>query len=203
MGVKLIRAFVAIELPFDVKTALIDKQETLQIYLPGRTVRWVDGKGVHLTLKFLGEITADKVRALHNILGVIARRSIPFSLALGSLGCFSSVHKPRVIWIGLLGGLAQLHKIQADIQYGVEHLGHETEKRKFSPHLTLGRVRRNTRGIDVKSLEEYVRDVSTVCMCEWSVTEIVLMQSVLLSSGAVYFALGCFPLTNSRTSTCA
>ena len=203
MGVELIRAFVSIELPFDVKTALIDKQETLQVYLPDRTVRWVDDKGVHLTLNFLGEITCDKVQALHHILGVIARRSTPFTLALGSLGCFPKIDKPRVIWIGLLGDLAQLHKIQADIQYGVEHLGHEPDKRKFSPHLTLGRVRRNTRGIDVKFLEEYLRDVSTVHNSEWSVTEIVLMQSVLLSSGAVYSALGRFPLTNSRTTTCA
>ena len=96
-----------------------------------------------------------------------------------------------------------MHKIQADIQYGVEHLGHEPDKRKFFPHLTLGRVRRNTRGIDVKFLEEYLRDVSTVHNSEWLVTEIVLMQSVLLSSGAVYSALGRFPLTNSRTTTCA
>ena len=189
-----VRAFVAIEIPLYVQESLAEIQETLEHKIACRSVRWVSPQGIHLTLSFLGEITSEQASKLMPRLSGIARMSNPFRLSIGRLGCFPRPRKPRVIWAGVLGDLVQLHDIQDLIQRCLADMGHKREKLKFSPHLTLGRVRRTACHRDLNAIDKYVRIAWFKSVCEWSVAEVSLVKSNLSPSGAVYSTLSQFPL---------
>ena len=155
MAGELIRTFIAIEIPCDVKTALMELQEDIQSQLPKRLMRWVPPKDIHLTLRYVGEIASDQAHALIPILSGIAHRSAPFNLSLGGLGCFPRAQTPRVIWVGVMGDLDRLQNIWSAVQQGAQRIGHHPhhpEKLNFSPHLTLGRVRRHVSHREVRAV---------------------------------------------------
>ncbi|MDA0988984.1 MAG: RNA 2',3'-cyclic phosphodiesterase [Chloroflexi bacterium] len=135
-----IRAFIAVELPPSVRVALGGITKNLQALAPGG-VHWVRPEGIHLTLKFLGNIAAESIAPISQAMSLCATLVAPFELSLGELGAFPNLKAPRVIWIGLQGTLAGLLSLQVSLDEELERLGHAREGRPFHPHLTLGRVR--------------------------------------------------------------
>ena len=135
-----IRAFVAIELPGVVRSALGDA--IAQISGSGaRGVRPVKPDGIHLTLKFLGDIRPDQVGPLSEAMERATRPVAPFSLCLGETGVFPGPRAPKVLWVGVTGDLEPLTELWSGLEAATADLGFARDRRRFSPHLTLARIR--------------------------------------------------------------
>ncbi|MGH9469544.1 MAG: RNA 2',3'-cyclic phosphodiesterase [Terriglobia bacterium] len=145
--IKIVRAFIAIDIPEDVRLALSRRQASFRDALTsdhgrGRDVRWADPEGMHFTLKFLGEITAAQAEQVTLALSRI-RDFEPFEAVLKGFGFFPSAREPRVFWAGVEPASA-LKALAARIERELGEAGFEPERRPFSPHLTLARFKSST-----------------------------------------------------------
>ncbi len=146
----------------------------------------MDPEGIHLTLKFLGNIPEQKVVDITSALSEVAKQAFPFELKLEGTGAFPNTTSPRVVWVGVGGDIPELTNLQRRIEISLVPLGFTPEKRAFSAHLTLGRVRdaatRQER-LDIGKAVDLIRVKDTLL---FKVTSISLMESKLSSSGATY-----------------
>ena len=183
-----IRAFIAVELNAVAREAV--ERVTLDLRAAaGDGVRWVRPEGIHLTLKFLGDIDAGSVPAISGALDRCAAPSQPFTLMLEGVGAFPNLRRPRVVWVGLGGALEPLLELQQSVERELEALGYARERRAFTPHLTLGRVRDGATQQQLRALSEAVAGVSVERDAHVPVRELALMKSDLRPSGAVYTRL--------------
>ncbi len=180
----LLRTFVAVETSEEVRSAL----EAVQASLRQRWVRarWVRPTGMHLTLKFLGEIPADQVPRAADALRRAADGQAGFSLTAAGIGVFPGPRRPRVIWAGLSGGTAPLADLQLRVEGELAAVGFPREDRPFRAHLTIGRF---SEPAAPEVMAEAVRTFAGKCFGEFEVREIVLFQSELKPEGAVHTAL--------------
>ena len=200
-----VRAFIAIELSDDVLSQVARMQTRVRQDLPPGLVRWVAPEGIHLTLKFLGDVDPDRLPEIEQALGSACAAYAPFSLRIGALGCFPNLQRPRVIWIGVDDAGAKrdadkggaLTALQRDIERAISPLGFPTEQRGFHPHLTLGRVKNGRKPAELEALGAYTTRAK-VRGGQMQVDSVHLMQSELLPAGAVYSALAVIPLTPNR-----
>ena len=187
------RLFVAVELDGHVRQALDRLQHELQRH-GLRGLRWVRPEGIHLTLNFLGETPREKVAAISQALAASTSGVPRHELSLGKLGTFGSRGVPRVLWVDLDGDVEPLRRLAEQVERALVPLGFPPEGRRFSPHLTLARVRpesaRDLAGPLSQAVETMSMPKATV-----SVSEVSLMQSKLGPGGAVYTQLQAFPLT--------
>ncbi len=188
------RLFIAIELPPAITTILTTAQEALKNVTPRQTVRWVDPTGIHLTLKFLGDTPTDSQEMLRNALQQAVSGHVSFTLSTGHLGSFPNVQRPRVIWLGVERDLQSLDALQRSVERTIAPLGFPTEQRGFSPHLTLGRVRREAQNDAVQRLGKVLTDFHAPSPTAWKVESISLIRSELKSTGAVYTTFARAPL---------
>ncbi len=173
-------------MPPEVKTALYQKTEALREQLPA--VRWVPLENLHLTLKFLGDTPSNKISTLETALQEAVSPCQKFDLKAVGVGCFPNPKRPRVIWVGLEGGIDPLKRLVAQIENKIAPLGYPTEKRPFSPHLTIGRVKEG------QKIGEALSTFNVGEIAVWANEKVHLMQSTLKSSGAEYTALFSFNL---------
>lgn len=183
-----VRAFVAIELPGSVKSALSQLQDNLK-RSEHTSVKWTDTGSIHLTLKFLGNIATETIPELTKVLSEAARGITPFHLELGEMGVFPNLRAPRVVWVGLRGETATLSVLQENIESALIPLGFPPENRTFSPHLTLGRVREKASPGERRSLGQAVASSKVASMEPFPVDSLSLMRSTLTREGAVYSRL--------------
>ena len=187
----MVRAFIAVDISSEARDALAEVQRSLQ----GQgvtSVRWVRPEGVHLTLKFLGEIDSVAVGGIMDGLKRAAKGIGPLNLCLGEIGAFPSVGAPRVIWVGMEGDLERLRALQGQIDEEMHSAGgFPREGRPFAPHLTLGRMRENATGGERRGAGEALTQVALESAVSWEVKEVNLMRSTLTPQGAVYDVLGC------------
>lgn len=183
------RTFVAIELDKTIKdtlSALIQKLET-----GGSNIRWVKPQGMHLTLKFLGEVSADKITEVKAVLGSIAKDYSRFPLSLKGTGIFPPAARvPRVVWIGLEKN-ESLQNIQARVENELHNIQFPREKREYHSHLTLGRVK------GPQNLETVMGTLNQYKETEFggmNVNKITLFKSTLKPTGAEYTILSEFCL---------
>ena len=153
-------------------------------------VRWVRPEGIHLTLKFLGEIEDPQVEAILESVERATRWSGKLTLVLSEVGTFPNFNSPKVIWVGLKGNPDSLKELQSRIDQGISSTtGLPKEKRKFAPHLTLGRVRENASGDERRRIGQALAEVALEADVSWEVCEVELIRSTLTPSGAVYDVL--------------
>jgi 2'-5' RNA ligase len=180
------RLFIAIEPPPPVLEAVRGAQNHLKRRVPDGVARWVRPEGVHLTLKFLGDVPLSQLDNLQTALTSATAGLRRFSLAVQGVGCFPNNERPRVVWLGLGGDLDALHALQARVEAAVAPLGYPTEKRPFHPHLTLARAgRRASRG-DLAALGELVERTTVEASAGWPVGALSLVRSQLEPGGAIY-----------------
>jgi 2'-5' RNA ligase len=175
------RLFVAINFPADLREALWRAAQPLRE--AGFPIRWVGPEELHLTLKFLGEVAADREPELVACLDAAVRGAKPFVLPVGGFGAFPTASRPRVVWAGC-EPLPALEWLQHRVEHEMHQLGFPLEGRAFRPHLTLGRARRDTRAADFRELEDRLNALAFAA--EALVSSVDLMQSHLTPGGAHY-----------------
>jgi 2'-5' RNA ligase len=187
-----LRLFVAVDLPEQVRGGLGRLQEELR-RRDLSDLRWASPRGIHLTLKFLGETPAGKVAAITAALASAIRGRPPFHLALGAPGTFGGRRGPRVLWLDVVGDIEPLRELQAAVEEALADVGFPPEERGFSPHLTLARVRQPA---PVGTAERVAHALQAVTppQADFDVRELLLMRSTLQPGGAVYERLAAFPL---------
>ncbi len=134
-----LRLFIALNLPEKLKRTLNTFIEELR-KLPS-DAKWVESENLHLTVQFLGRVDGDRVPAVTGALGRAAQGISPFRLEFSGVGLFPSEQRPRVIWVGVSGETAVLSRLHRRVQQEMGRVGFKPEKRRFSPHLTLARMR--------------------------------------------------------------
>jgi len=184
-----IRSFIAIELSPPLRQHI----EKIQNELKRTTsdVRWVRTEGIHLTLKFLGSIDEEQIDAIGDSIEECLADTKIFTVTVGSLGAFPNKEHPKVIWIGIENERGVLQKLQQAIDTKLTGLGFAAEKRTFSPHLTLGRIK------SPKGKRTVSQRLATMgaCACgTFDIKGIFLFKSDLKPSGAVYTKLKSFAL---------
>ena len=196
-----LRLFVAVDLPAGAKAALAATVGQLRGLLPAG-VRWVNPAGIHLTLKFLGEVDSGLVEQLLGALEEAAAGMdrAAFPLHLEGLGVFPNRREPRVIWAGVGGDLAALGLLQGLVETAALSLGFAEERWEFRAHLTLGRVRDGVTPAARREMGSVVVEQAGALEPKhcWEVGEISLIRSVLTVQGAVYSTLGTARLGSGR-----
>ncbi len=185
----LIRCFIAVELPQSIKEEL--SSYILRLKQINRNIKWVNPHSIHVTLKFFGEIEPYEVEKvggeLQNCKGIVN----PFALKITGSGAFPNERRPRVFWLGLQQDERRsLFRLHEWIDEQLEPLGFEKEKRRFSPHLTLGRVKHPD---DFSNVFEYLKE-HPFEPATLTVEEIVFMRSELKPTGAEYTPIQKFSL---------
>jgi 2'-5' RNA ligase len=188
-----LRLFVAVELDDDVRRALAGLQDELRQQGLQR-LRWVRGEGIHLTLKFLGDTPEEVVSRISEGLSAEVSGIPSHRLSLGRLGTFGG-KRPRVVWVDLDGAMDALQSLQEAVERALTPLGFEPERRKFSPHLTLARVRPETSS-EMAALLATALEAVEAPHAEIAVREVSLMHSTLGPGGAVYNRLHTVQLTD-------
>ena len=186
---KPIRAFLAIELPRDIRDRIEKVKEELRPAVRG--VRWTRAEGMHLTLKFFGDILPGDVACISEAVEEHTRNTPPLKLSLDTLGGFPGLNRPRVLWIGVGGETGRLADVQEAIEKDLAVCGFPTEQRRFTAHLTLGRARSRGGVSAPASLPDMVGDLSGH---RFRATDLVLFRSDLRPTGPLYTALARFSL---------
>ena len=180
-----IRVFIAIELPSEVKSNLSNLIATLRLGRE-RTVKWVNSDNIHLTLKFLGSIPEQKVVDITSAMDRATEGFASFDLKLDGVGAFPNLRSPHVVWAGIGGDVPVLVNLQKKVEQALIPLRFALEKRSFSAHLTLGRVRDNTTRQERANLGETLGDLKVKTSLPFTVKAISLIKSTLTQSGAIY-----------------
>ncbi len=149
-------------------------------------MRWVNPEGVHLTLKFLGNVSKDAIPIIESGMRRAAEGICLFTVRIQGAGCFPSSRRPRVLWLGLQGELEPLLTAQSRLEDSLEASGVDRETRRFRPHLTLGRVSSGLSEGRAGRLKETLEAVGEMGPCDLPVDGLSLMESVLGKEGAVY-----------------
>jgi 2'-5' RNA ligase len=180
-----IRSFIAIDLPKEVLECLEDVSQQLQNKLGKIPVRWIPATNIHLTLKFLGDVSESNIEMLTDILESTANGIKQFEFSVGGLGAYPKSHRPRVIWAGVEAP-AELMTAQRNLESEMARIGYAREKRPFKPHLTLGRVSRHASNNDIRKIAELLTSQTIGYLGSARVTAFHLYRSDLKPSGAVY-----------------
>ena len=184
-----IRSFIAIPVPDCGIRVLQDAVGRLDLEL-GKTVRWVRPEGIHLTLKFMGDIEPEIVERVLEALPPAAARFSPFELAISGLGVFPNAQRPRVLWAGVQGGIETLSRLQQAVDDAVENIGLPKEDRRFSPHLTLGRVRREVSGGQLRKIGDVMTARELPESPSWTADTVNLMRTEPDPSGSRHYLVG-------------
>ena len=183
-----IRSFIAIELPEEAKRGLAKLRRALEKD-EHKFVKWVDPGGIHLTLKFLGNIPSQRIAEITEAMEKATQGTPPFHLEISGLGVFPSLKQVRVFWVGIGGELDKLSRLQQSIDSALAALGFAKEERPFVPHLTLARIREGTSPPERRSFGELVDSTTFEDKYPVEVEAIRLMRSQLTPAGAIYTCL--------------
>ncbi len=179
------RLFVAVDLPEEIREEL----SAICFGLPG--AKWVKKEQIHITLKFIGEVDGGLFRDIRESLADV--KGEPFSLQVRGTGCFPPGKKPHVLWAGLEKS-DELHQLQKRVDNRLKPLGIEPEKRKFSPHITLARLRKTP----VNRVSQFLAGHSLFALSSFEVREFHLYSSTLNSEGAIHQVQATYPLAGQE-----
>ena len=197
----MIRTFIAIDPPQEVIKDLEPAFQTWKAL--GKGVKWISPSRLHLTLKFLGDVPEDKLELIESAACAATKKSKKMTLSISGTGVFPNPGRPRIFWVGLKGDLEALTALQEEMETALEEIGYEKENRKFSPHITVGRLRR------VRKRPHYSKTGHTNSNIEsilagflhykletrpFTISQVVIYKSDLKSQGPIYTTLATCPL---------
>jgi len=184
VALRLVRLFVAVNFPGEIKTDLSALQGKLK--RATSDARWVREENFHLTIQFLGDTPVEQVPLVASALQHAATGIGPISLCFKGVGFFPDERKPRVLWLGVDGEVEMLAKLHRQVQKALEPLGFASEKRRFSPHLTLARFK-SAHGLD--DLIKATRQLENSSVGPVRIGSVDLMQSELGAGSPRYYVL--------------
>jgi 2'-5' RNA ligase len=187
-----LRLFIALALPEAWLAELGRIQEELG--RAGQRLRYVRPEGVHLTLKFLGEVPASRRAAIEAAMERAAAGQPPLRLMLGETGTFGPERRPRVVWVSVAGDLAALGRLQRAVEEQFAPLGFLPEGRPFRPHLTLARVPETLTPEEAARIVPALRRLKPAAL-SFRAVQLALMRSALGADGARYTELRAAPLS--------
>jgi len=183
------RSFIAVELSKEIAAGVRKIQGRLRDRAAG--VSWVRPEGIHLTLRFLGDVDPGRVEGIASRAEECVKAIAPFFIGIRGCGGFPNPRNPRVIWIGVEDPAGLLKEIQAKVEQGMEEMGFTREARAYTPHLTIGRLRSGKGKGEVAQALEAMKGCDLGTM---EVREICLFRSQLKPTGAEYTKLKVIPL---------
>lgn len=166
------RTFIAVEIPDAVRQAIGTYIQHIERPF-GRNVKWVATDNLHFTLKFIGEIGEEKIELVRRCMEASVAENSPFTLTIGGIGCFPSPQQLRVVWIGVDGGCEHLLDINQALESCLEPAGFDRDDKPYSPHLTIGRAKKDCRVClpgGVPDFEPETFDVSGIAMFKSTLT---------------------------------
>lgn len=197
------RTFIAIEIPDAARRLLLELTRRLGRSLDGASiggcVRWTAAENLHLTLRFLGETSDDQRRAVDSGLASRLAAEPAFSLAFRQIGVFPNWRRPNILWVDFTGGIARLERTQAQVEAAVAHAGFPAEARPFTPHLTIGRVKKDASPAVRQQLGELLQREQAaarldVPAAQFTVDAVTFVHSDLRPAGPVYTPLARYSL---------
>jgi RNA 2',3'-cyclic 3'-phosphodiesterase len=191
-----VRLFVACEVPEDARDTIAGTIETLKSR-SGAAVRWIRPEGVHVTLKFLGEVPVKQLPAIKLAIQEAVVGHSPFELEFANIGTFGGREGLRILWVQIAGDVLRLEALVRAVNAALAVVGFEPERRPFRPHLTLGRVRDEISTRHRAEIEVAVGKVD-IPQTSWRTAQVSLMRSRLTTQGAVYEVIATFPLRVSQ-----
>jgi 2'-5' RNA ligase len=189
----LLRSFIAIDIPPSIQKPIQKQVDDLRNAIGNSSIRWVPARNIHITLKFLGDVSSAQVDNLTKIIRAQADSHPVFDLYIRRLGSFPSSKQARVLFIGIQAS-AELEALQRGIESACARVGFESEARPFSPHLTIGRVRQGIAKTDQQKIFGILRDIKIDSLGTARVDSVHLYKSERQSNGAVYTKLFSTPL---------
>ncbi|MBI5755827.1 MAG: RNA 2',3'-cyclic phosphodiesterase [Nitrospirae bacterium] len=178
------RCFISISLPEGTKRGIVAIQERLKS--SGADVSWTRPEGMHLTMKFLGEVEEKRLSKIETALNRAVSDISLFSLNVSEIGIFPDMRRPRVVWIGLKEDGDNLVRLQKGVEEELRKIGFPSENRGFTPHITLGRIRSNR---NIEKLLNLIEEEKVIELGSFEVSDVHLMRSELKPAGAVYTEL--------------
>jgi 2'-5' RNA ligase len=191
----LLRLFIAVEIPTEIQQNVYKQTASFRNGLES-LVRWVPVENMHLTLKFLGDVSPSNVEFLTQMLRNEAEAVPCFDIRLTGLGSFPNLKRPRVIYIGIQAPAA-LDSLQRGLEAASHRLGYELEERPFSAHLTLGRVKQTSTAVEQQKIRRAIEATQVDLLGSARVDSVHLYKSELKPSGSVYTRLYSAPLRKS------
>lgn len=182
------RSFIAVDLPPEVKLSLTEVQQYLQAARV--RIKWVEEVNLHLTLKFLGEISQAQIAEIQETLSLIASRHRKSGFYISGVGAFPNIRNPKIIWAGIKDSYQSIASLHSEIDEELSKLGFPREQKKFSPHLTLGRIK------DTGPFPGFGELLQSIKIIEYFVTvsDFKLMKSKLTRNGPEYSPISFFGL---------
>jgi RNA 2',3'-cyclic 3'-phosphodiesterase len=184
------RLFTALEVSDEARDRVLDLVERLRP--AAANFKWEKRENLHITLKFLGDVASEQVDAVCRSVTEAAAGREPFEFELFGAGAFPDLKRPSILWLGVREGGDQIEKLFRAIQRGTTALGFPREDRKFSPHLTFGRLKRTAR--PPRELGELVKQYDDFSAGKSLAREVVLFESQLAPGGSIYRVLARVPL---------
>ncbi len=189
----MLRAFIALEIPAGIQNAIAQSTASLRVALPKPLVRWAASQNVHLTLKFLGDISSTNLEHLAEKLKMETVSHEMFSMSVGGLGAFPTARRARVIWVGLEAPTA-LEALQRGVEAAAAQMGYAPEERPFSAHLTIGRVGQNVAASEMQLIRSALEVTKVGTLGTLRVEAVSIFKSDLQPGGAVYTRLYTLPM---------
>jgi 2'-5' RNA ligase len=189
----MLRTFVAIAVPEEVRTQLLAAQHDLLTVLPRQAAAWSKPDNMHLTLRFLGNVAAARVLELTNKLRPALTGFGALELICERLGCFPDLRFPRVVWAWVHDEAERLPQLQLQIDAAVREFAEQPAESRFVGHVTLARPKQIKRP-EAERLARFVEGAVGRTFGRWQAKEVILMRSELSSAGSKYEELARFPL---------
>jgi 2'-5' RNA ligase len=197
---KVLRLFVAIELPFEVRRSVVHTMESLKAITGEKALRWVRPEAIHLTLAFLGATPESRVPEITRALTSAVRTVEPFPLAPLGVGSFGGRGRLRVVWIAVGGDGGALLDLAERVAVALVPLGYPRDERAFNGHLTLARVRDDASPEARAHVHDVLMSFDPPAAPSFTVGQISLMESILGPGGSAYRQLATAPLLGAAAT---
>lgn len=184
------RLFIAFKI--NAENELLEAFSDIKQNLNGEKIKWVDTNNIHVTLKFLGDTSKDEVSEINNVIESITSITKPIELRLQDIGFFGKPMNPKIVWVGLQKNY-DLLKLHEKLDKSLDEIGFEKDKRRFNPHLTLGRVKYIHSYYDFTGAISPYKD--KIFQTE-TLDKLMLYESTLTPKGPIYNPLKIFKLNH-------
>jgi 2'-5' RNA ligase len=187
-GAEKLRLFVAVPIPSEVKAGISVAQNELRQLLPLRAASWSRPENMHLTLRFLGGVEANRVEALAASVKAVAAGFGALPLVAERLGAFPDLRYPRVLWAGVHDPADRLAGLQQRVIAATDAFTEEPAERNFTGHITLARIKRIKRA-EAEMIASFLQNAAGLQFGGWTAEHLELIRSELSPEGSRHTCL--------------